>query len=56
VPGVTGWAQVNGRDNLPIPIKVSFDEYYLEHRSFSFDLYIIFLTALKVIKKEGVQH
>ena len=56
VPGVTGWAQVNGRDDLPIPVKVSFDEYYLSHRSFAFDLYIILLTALKVIRKEGIQH
>jgi O-antigen biosynthesis protein WbqP len=56
IPGVTGWAQVNGRDDLPIPVKVSFDEYYLKHRSFAFDLYILFLTALKVVKKEGVQH
>jgi len=56
IPGVTGWAQVNGRDDLSIPIKVSFDEYYLNHRSFAFDLYIIFLTAIKVVKKEGVQH
>ena len=56
VPGVTGWAQVNGRDDLPIPTKVSFDEYYLNHRSFAFDLYIIFLTVIKVIKREGVQH
>ncbi|MDP2927692.1 MAG: sugar transferase [Candidatus Omnitrophota bacterium] len=56
VPGVTGWAQVNGRDDLAIPIKVSFDEYYLNHRSFAFDLYIILLTVIKVIKREGVQH
>ena len=56
VPGVTGWAQVNGRDDLPIPIKVSFDEYYRNHRSFAFDLYIILLTAIKVVKREGVQH
>lgn len=56
VPGVTGWAQVNGRDDLPIPLKVSFDEYYLIHRSFAFDLYIIILTVIKVIKREGVQH
>ena len=55
-PGVTGWAQVNGRDDLPIPVKVSFDEYYLRHRSFAFDLYIILLTVIKVIKREGVQH
>ena len=56
VPGVTGWAQVNGRDDLPISVKVSFDEYYLNHRSFAFDLYILLLTVIKVIKKEGVQH
>ena len=56
VPGVTGWAQVNGRDDLSIPVKVSFDEYYLNHRSFVFDLYILFLTAVKVVKREGVQH
>jgi len=55
-PGVTGWAQVNGRDDLPIPVKVSFDEYYLKHRSFVLDLYILILTAVKVIKKEGVRH
>ena len=56
IPGVTGWAQVNGRDELAIPVKVSFDEHYLKHRSFLFDLHIILLTALKVIKKEGVTH
>ncbi len=51
-----GWAQINGRDDIPIPVKVFFDEYYLNHRSFAFDLYIILLTVLKVIRKEGVQH
>jgi len=56
IPGVTGWAQVNGRDDLPIPVKVSFDERYLTRHSFIFDLYIIFLTGIKVIRKEGVQH
>jgi O-antigen biosynthesis protein WbqP len=56
IPGITGWAQVNGRDDLSIPVKVSFDEYYLNHRSFAFDLYIILLTIIKVIKREGVQH
>jgi O-antigen biosynthesis protein WbqP len=55
-PGITGWAQVNGRDDLPIPVKVSFDEYYLNHLSFAFDLRILFLTAIKVIRKEGVRH
>ncbi len=56
VPGITGWAQVNGRDELPIPVKVSFDEYYLKNRSFLFDLKIIWMTFLKVIKREGVSH
>ncbi len=56
IPGITGWAQVNGRDDLSIPVKVTFDDYYLQHFSFLFDLYIILLTALKVIKKEGIRH
>ncbi|MFA4910249.1 MAG: sugar transferase [Desulfobacteria bacterium] len=55
-PGLTGWAQVNGRDELPIPIKVEFDEYYLKNRSFLFDLKILWLTFYKVIKTEGVNH
>lgn len=56
VPGLTGWAQINGRDELPIPVKVSFDKYYLDHRSLLFDIKILFLTLLRVIKKEGVSH
>ena len=55
-PGLTGWAQINGRDELPIPDKVEFDEFYLMHRSFFFDLKIILLTALKVVRREGVTH
>jgi len=55
-PGLTGWAQVNGRDELPIPDKVAFDEYYLNHRSFLFDMKIILLTIVKVMQKEGVKH
>lgn len=55
-PGVTGWAQVNGRDDLPIPVKVSFDEYYLQHHSIAFDFRIILLTIAKVIKSEGIKH
>jgi O-antigen biosynthesis protein WbqP len=55
-PGLTGWAQVNGRDELPISVKVEFDEYYLEHRSFFFDLRILVLTLVKVLRGEGVQH
>ena len=56
VPGVTGWAQVNGRDELPFPVKVEYDEEYLRHRSFSFDLKILFLTAVRVLRGEGVSH
>lgn len=56
VPGITGWAQVNGRDDLAIPVKVSFDTVYLKRRSFWFDMYILSLTVLKVLKKEGVRH
>ena len=55
-PGLTGWAQVNGRDELPIPVKVEFDAYYLEHRSFFFDLRILVLTLVKVLRGEGVTH
>jgi O-antigen biosynthesis protein WbqP len=56
VPGLTGWAQINGRDELPIPVKVAFDVEYLQRRSFFFDLKIIFLTALKVIRRDGITH
>jgi O-antigen biosynthesis protein WbqP len=56
VPGLTGWAQVNGRDELPIPVKVDFDHYYLLHQSFAFDMKIILRTFLKVAFREGVTH
>lgn len=56
IPGVTGWAQINGRDDLPIPVKVDFDVHYLKHRSFLFDMKILWLTLLKVVKREGVSH
>jgi O-antigen biosynthesis protein WbqP len=55
-PGITGWAQVNGRDELPIPIKVNLDCEYLRRRSFGFDLIILTITALKVVRREGVSH
>jgi len=55
-PGVTGWAQVNGRDELPIPEKVKFDEWYLKNRSLWLDLKIVGMTVFKVIRKEGVVH
>ncbi len=56
VPGLTGWAQVNGRDELPIPQKVQLDAEYLQRQSFLFDLKIIWMTALKVVAREGVSH
>ena len=55
-PGITGWAQINGRDELPIPEKVKFDREYLEKRSVWFDIKILFLTAYKVLKRANVQH
>ena len=56
IPGITGWAQVNGRDELSIPVKVEFDEYYLKNRSFAFDLKILWMTFVKVVRREGVVH
>jgi len=55
-PGITGWAQVNGRDELPIPVKVEYDEYYLQNSSFAFDMKILCMTFLKVFRREGVTH
>jgi O-antigen biosynthesis protein WbqP len=55
IPGITGWAPINGRDNLPIPIKVGYDEYDLKSRSFIFGIKILFLTLFKTVKSEGVQ-
>jgi len=55
-PGITGWAQVNGRDELPILEKVKLDEWYLKNRSFWLDLRILGMTVSKVIRKEGVAH
>lgn len=56
VPGLTGWAQVNGRDELPIPEKVKLDAEYLRCRSLSFDVYVLWLTFVKVIRRDGVSH
>jgi O-antigen biosynthesis protein WbqP len=55
-PGLSGPAQINGRDELPIPVKVEFDEYYLKNRSFLFDLKIIVQTIFKAVKGDGVTH
>lgn len=54
-PGITGWAQVNGRDELSIPEKVVFDAYYLHHKSMVFDIWILFLTVIKVLRREGIK-
>ncbi|MDC9721089.1 MAG: sugar transferase [Gammaproteobacteria bacterium] len=56
VPGLTGWAQINGRDELPIPQKVDLDAEYLHHQSLLLDIKIIWLTFIKVLKKDGVSH
>lgn len=55
VPGLTGWAQVNGRDELPIPVKAKYDGEYADRMSFCFDIYIIFRTIFSVFKAEGVK-
>jgi O-antigen biosynthesis protein WbqP len=55
-PGLTGWAQINGRDELSIPQKVKLDAYYLTHRSFLLDLQIILKTVVKVLRACGVNH
>ena len=56
VPGLTGWAQINGRDELPIPEKVKMDAEYLQRQSFLFDLKILWITFLRVVKKDGISH
>ena len=56
VPGLTGWAQVNGRDELPIPDKVKLDVEYLHRQSLGFDIRILWLTFVKVLRRDGVSH
>ena len=56
VPGLTGWAQVNGRDELPIPDKVKLDVEYLQRRSLGFDIRILWMTFVKVLRRDGVSH
>ena len=56
MPGLTGWAQVNGRDELPIPQKVALDAEYLTRQGFWFDIKILWMTFLKVIQRDGVSH
>mgnify|MGYP001546066958 FL=1 len=54
LPGVSGWAQINGRDELSIAEKVRFDEYYLHHQSLAMDMKILVLTVFKVLRREGI--
>ncbi len=56
VPGLTGWAQINGRDELPIPEKVKLDAEYMRRRSLWFDIHILWLTFVKVVRRDGVSH
>ena len=56
VPGLTGWAQIHGRDELPIPAKVALDAYYLQHRSLGLDLQILVKTFFKVVRRDGITH
>jgi O-antigen biosynthesis protein WbqP len=56
MPGLTGWAQVNGRDELPIPEKVKLDAQYLQRQSLGFDIRILWLTFVKVLRRDGVSH
>lgn len=56
VPGLTGWAQINGRDEIPIPQKVALDREYLDRQSFGFDFQILAMTAVKVLKRDNVTH
>jgi O-antigen biosynthesis protein WbqP len=56
VPGLTGWAQVNGRDEIPIPVKVNLDVEYMQRRSLSFDIYILYLTFTKVLGAKSISH
>jgi O-antigen biosynthesis protein WbqP len=55
-PGLTGWAQINGRDELAIPDKVKLDTEYLHRRSFFFDIYVLWLTFIRVVRSDGVSH
>jgi len=56
LPGITGWTQINGRDELSFPDKVALDIEYLDHQSFWFDIKILWMTFLKVVKRDGVSH
>jgi O-antigen biosynthesis protein WbqP len=56
IPGITGWAQVNGRDDIPIPLKVEYDAYYMKNKSTLLELKIIWWTVVNVLRKKGIKH
>jgi len=56
IPGITGWAQVNGRDDIPIPLKVEYDAYYMKNKSMLLELKIIWWTVVNVLRKKGIKH
>lgn len=56
IPGITGWAQVNGRDDIPIPLKVEYDAYYMKNKSMLLELKIIWWTIVNVLRKKGIKH
>ena len=56
VPGITGWAQVNGRDDIPIPLKVEYDAYYMKNKSIILDFKIVWMTVVNVLRKRGIKH
>lgn len=56
MPGLTGWAQIHGRDELPIPAKVDLDAYYQQHQSLWLDIRILWMTFFKVIRRDGITH
>jgi O-antigen biosynthesis protein WbqP len=56
IPGVTGWAQVNGRDDIPIPLKVEYDAFYMKNKSIILDLKIAWMTFFNVLRKRGIKH
>lgn len=55
-PGITGWAQINGRDDLSVEEKSLLDEYYLDHQGLKFDVFILCKTILKVVSRDGISH
>jgi len=56
ISGITSWAQVNGRDDIPIPLKIEYDAYYMDNKSIILDLKIVWMTAVNVLRKRGSKH